>query len=126
MKEINSFILYYDWQLLFKNFSLEQKGILLDSIFKYVSGKLSSDDVDLSIKDVFDYMITYINRDKEKYIKKCEKMEENARKRYEKKKIDEESKNNITIPPALKKAMGNSHGACYDLEEFERRLNEDD
>lgn len=111
MKEINSFILYYDWQLLFKNFTLEQKGKLLDSIFNYVTGKISSSDVDINVRDVFDYMITYIDRDKEKYLEKCRKNEENARKRYEKK--EEEKK---------KKTGG---FAAYDMEKFEESLNSD-
>lgn len=110
MKEINSFILYHDWYLLFKNLPLETKGILLDTIFLYVKGEITLEAVNPVIEDIFVYISTYIDRDREKYIEKCKKMEENARKRYEKKQEQDKKKNGF---------------AGYDFNSFEKSLDSD-
>lgn len=110
MKEIKSFIFYYDWQHLIKNFSYAQKGKLLDAILHHVIGEeITFPDLDAELTAVFEFLKIYLDRDKEKYLKKCEKAAENAKKRYEKKEKD----------------VKNKSGAAYDLDEFEEKLNEE-
>ncbi len=107
MEEIKSFVLYYDWYLLFKNFSLEEKGKILDTLFLYAMGKIKTEDVDSAIKTVIEFVSIYLDRDKEKYIKKCKKNAENIRKRYENRQKNKEKTNSA---------------AAYDLDKFEKSL----
>jgi len=109
MRDINSLILYYDWYKLLLNFTPEEKGILLDLIFKHSIGESIDFDIPISVQVVFDYIKIYLDRDKDKYIEKCKKNEENARKRYEKR-IEKKK---------------NDGFAGYDLDKFEEQLNKD-
>lgn len=111
MREINSFVMYYDWDYLIKGFNFEKKGKLLDCIFHHSRGESIPFEIDEDLKPVFDYICIYLDRDKQKYIDKCLKMEENAKKRYEKQKEKEKNKNSST---------------SYDIENFEKMLNSDD
>lgn len=114
MREINSFILYYDWYLLLKNLSFEEKGILFEAIFLYVSGSDQFDKLTLPalVKSVLDYLVIYLDRDKTKYIERCKKNEENIKKRYEKRQ------------EALKNAKNDKKQdyAGYDLDAFNEQL----
>lgn len=84
MRDINSLILYYDWYKLLLNFSNDEKGILLDLIFKHSIGENIDFQIPDTVKVVFDFIKIYLDRDKSKYIEKCKKNEENIKKRYEK------------------------------------------
>jgi hypothetical protein len=109
MRDINSLILYYDWYKLLLNFTPEEKGILLDLIFKHSMGESIDFEIPTSVKIIFDYIKIYLDRDKDKYIEKCKKNEENARKRYEKR---------------IEKKKDYGFGGP-DIEKFEEQLDKD-
>lgn len=77
-----SFVLYLDQYEPIKDLSDEQKGQLLDAMFKY------HNDVDFELtnpvlKMAFSFFKETFKRDYDKYLKRCEKNRENVRKRWD-------------------------------------------
>lgn len=107
MKEINSFILYNDWYLLAKNLDQTEKGLLFDLLFLHSTGGPLPGSIPKSVSNVFDYIKIYLDRDKQKYIDKCKKNEENIRKRYE------------------ARQNKNKKSESFDLEQFDKSLDDD-
>ena len=78
-----SFILYNDWEDFFKSLdSNEQAGQLINALFAFAKrGEIA--EFSGALKMAFLFMSSQIERDSSKYIKKCEKNAEIARKRWE-------------------------------------------
>lgn len=122
MKEINSFILYYDFYLLTTNLTAAEKGLLLDKLFLYhipaaamPPGKKTTFETlreSPAVNTVFEYIRRRLDFDREKYIKRCERNAENVKKRYEARQKKKDDKK--------------YDYAGYDLEQFEKMINEDD
>lgn len=123
MKDINSFILYYDFYLLTANLTAAEKGLLLDKLFLYnipeaslPPGKKASFETlreNAAVDTVFEYIRRRLDADRDKYIKRCERNAENIKKRYE---ARQKNKNE-----------GKKHDyAGFDLEAAEKMINEDD
>ena len=76
-----SFILYLDSRNLLDCLDYEKKGRLIEAIFAYVAGEevpsLSPD-----VKIVFISIKTYLDKDREKYLEKCEKNSKNQKARW--------------------------------------------
>lgn len=74
----NSFILYADQYASVKKLSVEQRGELLTSLYEYsIFGKILETD-DLALDLVFTMFKETLDRDKEKYIAKCEANKRNG------------------------------------------------
>jgi hypothetical protein len=78
-----SFILYLDQYEPIQSLTDKQKGILFDALFVYQSGKepVLKDQV---IKMAFGFFKQTFERDRAKYLKRCEKNRENINKRWNK------------------------------------------
>lgn len=98
--------MYYDWFVLVEPLSLTDKGRFFEAIYKHSCNGYDGKDLPEPVKSLFLFVSRQLDRDKEKYIKKCEKNEENIRKRYEKREKEKKS------------------GVSYDLAAFEKSLNE--
>lgn len=107
-RKIDSFILYYDWEYLIKDFTLEEKGEFIQAIFDHLNDRPIK--VSRVVKNTLDFVIIYLDRDRDKYIKKCEKNAENAKKRKEK---AEKDKNKTSC-------------AGYDLKAYEDAIDNDE
>ncbi len=77
-----SFVLYMDQYAPIEKLSLTQKGCLLDAIFSYQKGE-TVDCIDEVVDMAFQFFKQTFDRDNDKYLKKCEKNAENARKRWD-------------------------------------------
>ncbi len=82
MKE--SFILYRDQYEPIKSLTIEQKGYLFEAIFSYQFGEepVFNDPV---VSMAFGFFKQTFDRDRAKYLKKCNKNKENVNKRWSKK-----------------------------------------
>ena len=75
----NSFLIYLDYQEQFELLTDEQAGQLIKAIIKYEkTGEITK--LEGMIKMAFSFIKTQLDRDREKYNKKCEKNKENGRK----------------------------------------------
>lgn len=75
----NSFLMYLDYEEQFNLLTDEQIGQLMRGIIKYEkTGEIP--DLDGMLKMAFSFIKTQLDRDREKYNKKCEKNKENAKK----------------------------------------------
>lgn len=84
MDKKSSFLIYLDYNEQFKLLSDEELGKLIRVIMQYEkTGEEPS--LDGVLKMAFSFIKTQLDRDREKYEKKCEKNKENARKRWEEK-----------------------------------------
>lgn len=77
--EKNSFLIYLDYEEQFNLLSNEEIGILIKAIIKYEKTKEVSQ-LDGMLKMAFSFIKTQLDRDREKYEKKCEKNKENGSK----------------------------------------------
>lgn len=85
----NSFILYHDYEEHFNLLTNEQKGMLITAVFQYSkTGKKPNFNHDGALMMSFSFIKAALDRDKEKYEKKCIKNAENAKKRWENKTTD--------------------------------------
>lgn len=75
----NSFLIYLDYQEQFDLLTDEQAGKLIKAIIKYEKTAETSE-LDGVTKMAFSFIKTQLDRDREKYNKKCEKNRENAKK----------------------------------------------
>ena len=74
----NSFLIYLDYEEHFNLLTDEQIGQLIRAIIKYEkSGEMP--ELDGMLKMAFSFIKTQLDRDREKYNKKCEKNKENGR-----------------------------------------------
>lgn len=81
MSEKKSFILYHDQYAPLAGLNFEQKGKLLDALFKFSMGdKVEIDDPVVNM--AFAFIATTIERDNQSYERKCLKNKENISKRY--------------------------------------------
>lgn len=76
------FILYQDQYEPIRSLAVAQKGELLDMIFLYQRGE-ALPEVDPMVSMAFAFFKQAFDRDEDKYLKKCEKNKENARKRWD-------------------------------------------
>ena len=76
-------ILYFDQYQIIKGLSQSDKGTLLDAIFEY---SINDNEIELSpvLEMAFSFIKNQIDRDKEKYLLKCEKNSSNGKKGAEK------------------------------------------
>lgn len=75
----NSFLIYLDYQEQFELLTDEQAGQLIKAIIKYEkTGEITK--LEGMTKMAFSFIKTQLDRDREKYNKKCEKNKENGRK----------------------------------------------
>lgn len=85
----NSFILYHDYEEHFDLLTNEQKGMLITAVFQYSkTGKKPNFDHDGALMMSFSFIKAALDRDKEKYEKKCKKNAENIKRRWEDKTVD--------------------------------------
>lgn len=75
----NSFLIYLDYEEQFNLLTDEQIGQLMRAIIKYEKTK-EIPQLDGMLKMAFSFIKTQLDRDREKYNKKCEKNRENAKK----------------------------------------------
>lgn len=75
----NSFLIYLDYEEQFNLLTDEQVGQLMRAIIKYEKTK-EIPQLDGMLKMAFSFIKTQLDRDREKYEKKCEKNRENAKK----------------------------------------------
>ena len=74
----NSFLMYLDYEEQFNLLTDEQIGQLMRAIIKYEkSGEIP--ELDGMLKMAFSFIKTQLDRDREKYNKKCEKNKENGK-----------------------------------------------
>lgn len=73
----NSFLFYLDYEEQFNLLSDEQIGQLMRAIIKYEKTK-KEPNLDGMLKMAFSFIKTQLDRDREKYEKKCEKNKENG------------------------------------------------
>lgn len=78
-----SFLLYSDQHDPIKALSLEQKGLLFENIFLFQNGH-DVDILDPVVNMAFSFFKQVFDRDESKYLERCEKNRENAKKRWEK------------------------------------------
>ena len=75
----SSFLIYLDYQEQFDLLTDEEAGRLIKAIIKYEkTGEIPK--LDGMLKMAFSFIKTQLDRDREKYNKKCEKNKENGRK----------------------------------------------
>lgn len=84
MEKKDSFILYTDQKAVIDKLSNEQAGQLIKAIYTYVETERLPK-LDMTLDLVITPFITTIDRDKQKYIKKCNENKNNANKRWNKK-----------------------------------------
>lgn len=92
MKEKNSFVVYHEWAEWLGDFSLEEKGFLLDCLFAYsISGEtvnllgdtiIHKDNKRLANR-LYKIMTSTIKKDTQKYLETCRKNSENGKKSAE-------------------------------------------
>lgn len=88
----NSFLMYLDYQEQFELLTDEQAGQLIKAIIKYEkSGEIP--ELDGMLKMAFSFIKTQLDRDREKYNKKCEKNKENGRRGGRPKKEEKQKDN---------------------------------
>lgn len=80
-----SFILYSDQLEMVNQLSDEQAGLLLKHIYQYSIKPEFNSIKDPAVKIAFTAIKTSIDRDTNKYLQRCEKNQENIRKRWNKK-----------------------------------------
>lgn len=76
-----SFVLYQDQYPPIKGLTQEQKGYLLDALFLYQTGE-PVPEVDPVVMMAFSFFKQTLDRDEDKYLKRCYKNRENVRKRW--------------------------------------------
>lgn len=75
----SSFLIYLDYQEQFDLLTDEEAGRLIKAIIKYEkTGEIPK--LDGMLKMAFSFIKTQLDRDREKYKKKCEKNKENGKK----------------------------------------------
>ena len=75
----NSFLIYLDYEEQFNLLTDEEVGQLMRAIIKYEkTGNMPK--LDGMLKMAFSFIKTQLDRDREKYNKKCEQNKENAKK----------------------------------------------
>lgn len=84
MAKKDSFVLYTDQKAVIDKLSNEQAGKLIKAIYTYVETE-QLPKLDMTLDLVITPFITTIDRDKQKYIKKCNENKNNANKRWNKK-----------------------------------------
>lgn len=82
MANKNSFVLYKESYSMIQELSTEQKGALLDMIFKYAITHEEPHTDDVLLRVVFKSIQLYMDKDLQKYLEKCKKNAENASKRH--------------------------------------------
>lgn len=88
----NSFLIYLDYQEQFELLTDEQAGQLIKAIIKYEkTGEIT--ELDGMTKMAFSFIKTQLDRDREKYNKRCEKNRENAKKGGRPKKEEKQKDN---------------------------------
>lgn len=87
MAEKKSFILYDDQYAPVSGFTLEQKGMLFDALFKYNAGE-ELEFADPLVELAFNFFRQAFVRDKANYKERCDKNKANAAKRYESAKVN--------------------------------------
>jgi len=78
--EKKGFQLYYDYRGMCDALTDEQAGQLLKAIFAHEAGE--QPELDGALKGIYILLANQLDRDSEKYIKKCDKNKENAQKRW--------------------------------------------
>lgn len=87
----NSFLIYLDYEEQFNLLTDEQIGQLMRATMQYEkTGEIT--ELDGMVKMAFSFIKTQLDRDREKYNKKCEKNRENAKKGGRPKKQKDNSK----------------------------------
>ena len=80
-----SFLVYYDNEVVIVRMSDEEAGKLFKSLFPYGREEIKPDfEKSPALAMAFDILSMTIDRDKEKYVKRCEKNRENIQKRWTK------------------------------------------
>lgn len=80
-----SFLVYYDNEVVVLRLPDEEAGKLFKSLFPYGKEAIKPDfDESPALAMAFDILSMAIDRDNERYVKKCEKNRENIKKRWEK------------------------------------------
>lgn len=88
----NSFVMYLDYEEQFNLLSNEELGILMRAIIQYEKTKIIPE-LDGTVKMAFSFIKTQLDKDRQKYILKCEKNKENGYKGGRPKKNDEKKPN---------------------------------
>lgn len=78
-----SFLVYYDNEIVVLRLPDEEAGRLFKSLFPYGREEIKPDfDKSPALAMAFDILSMAIDRDKEKYVKRCQKNRENIKKRW--------------------------------------------
>ena len=88
----NSFLIYLDYEEQFNLLTNEQIGRLMRAIIKYEKTSEITE-LDGMTKMAFSFIKTRLDRDREKYNKRCEKNRENAKKGGRPKKEEKQKDN---------------------------------
>ncbi len=73
--------MYKDWKNLLCSLETEQKGKLLDGIFKFqCDGEIEDFKDDKALQGIFNFFVSAFKRDDEKYYEKIEKNRVNGKK----------------------------------------------
>lgn len=126
MKEKENFILYHNQYSLIEELSDKDKGILLDSLFKYsMNNELPNFEKGSPLSMVFKSIKNSIDISNEKYLERCKKNQENINKRYEKEKysdkyifLDNEKVSYITFQKAYKKGFSDKYGDIHQFSQI--------
>lgn len=118
MKDKENFILYHNQYSLIEELSDKEKGLLLDSLFKYsIKDELPKFEKGSPLSMVFKSIKNSIDISNKKYEERCKKNQENINKRYEKEKyfdksifIDNELISYDLFQKVYKKGFTNKYG----------------
>jgi hypothetical protein len=80
----NSFVMYDDWFRFFERMDYNTIGEIVMGIYAYrFYGEITDFSEDPLLDSIFNFIIGAIKRDEGKYMKRCIKMQENAKKRVQ-------------------------------------------
>lgn len=118
MKEKENFIMYHNQYSLIEELSDKDKGILLDSLYKYsMNNDIPNFEKGSPLSIVFKSFKNSIDISNDKYQETCRKNQENINKRYEKEKyfdkhifLDNEKVSYPTFQKTYKKGYSDKYG----------------
>ncbi len=84
MEKRKSFLFYYDWGNFYDPLDNDRKAQLITATYRYAKDRTETDFDDLTLKVLFNVVKDTIDRDDEKYDKKCQKNRESIKKRWNK------------------------------------------
>lgn len=111
MSDKTNILIYTEYREDIEELSDKQAGVLLKALLRYQDGE-SLPEMDKVVKTLFNPMRRCVDRNNERYTKRCERNKENARKRWEQKQNMQSDANACERMPENANASSriNSHG----------------